>query len=135
MVVLDASVILKWTLPETDSAAALGFRDRHVAGEEQIIVPPLLFYEVANALRYQDKVQDSAVEEFFDALEELELLVVEQSPSAFIDVVLDAREMGLSVYDASYVALARQVGSRLITADRKLVEAVNDPRVQLLRSE
>jgi len=36
MIVLDASVVLKWFQEERDSEAALAFEGRHVRGEEPI---------------------------------------------------------------------------------------------------
>lgn len=51
MIVLDASVVLKWLLDdEAGGARAAGFREAHAAGAETIAVPDPLFYEIANVL-------------------------------------------------------------------------------------
>ncbi len=52
--VLDTSVIIKWfsTHGEEDLESALRLRDGLVSGNCTAVVPDLLFYELANALRY-----------------------------------------------------------------------------------
>jgi predicted nucleic acid-binding protein len=42
MIVLDASVILKWLLPEEGRDIALGFLDKHINDQEQVAIPELL---------------------------------------------------------------------------------------------
>ena len=50
--------------------------------------------------------------------------------SLAVDALTLAREIGLSVYDATYVLLAEATGSTLVTADRRLATAVE--RVALI---
>jgi len=46
MIVLDASVALKWIFwDEAGGEGARHYRDRHVSGDEVIAVPDLFFYE------------------------------------------------------------------------------------------
>jgi predicted nucleic acid-binding protein len=51
MSVLDPSVVLKWFVNEADSGQALKLREEFYAGEREIVVPDLLLFEIANALR------------------------------------------------------------------------------------
>lgn len=44
LVVLDASIAIKWFHTEPDSEAAERIRGRIVNGELRIVVPPLFFY-------------------------------------------------------------------------------------------
>ena len=66
MIVLDASVTLKWVWAhEPQSEAALIFRDQHLAGANRIAVPELFFYEIANGLATKTFLSpEQAVEEF-----------------------------------------------------------------------
>ena len=48
--VLDASVALKWELPESDSAKAFVLRDNFMAGVDELIAPDFFPVEVAHAL-------------------------------------------------------------------------------------
>jgi len=48
--VLDASVAVKWVLPEANSAKAIRIRDDFVAGVQNLIAPDIFPTEVAHAL-------------------------------------------------------------------------------------
>ncbi len=51
MIVLDASVVLKWIFDDEDGGvSAARWKDAHVAGHEIVAVPDLLFYELGNVL-------------------------------------------------------------------------------------
>lgn len=131
-VVLDASVAVKWFHEEPDTKQAEILQERIVRGEVHAIVPPLLFYEVMNALVLK---AGSEVEEIIAAhnvLRQLPLQIVEVIGGLMADAILLAHKYHLSMYDAVYVALAVFTDATLITADKKLVEAVKLPNVRLL---
>lgn len=132
MVILDASVILKWLIPEVDSRRALLFQVRHLSGEEHIVVPSLLFYEVANVLRYKENIPDDELVELYEILGDMELTATHPSFQELEETVLYARIKGISVYDATYVELARRLGCELRTADERLAKTVQEPFVKLL---
>ena len=132
MVILDASVILKWLLPETKSENALRFRDRHISGEEQIIVPSLVFYEIANALRYHTKISDEELASLFDIFNELALIAIHPTFSDLTEVMLYARQKNISVYDAVYIILTKKLGCSFVTADKQLAEKINESFVTIL---
>jgi len=48
--VVDASVVLKWFLPEPDSAAADSLLEQFLNDEVEFIAPDLILLETANAL-------------------------------------------------------------------------------------
>lgn len=50
--VLDASVIIKWFVVEKDSDKAEKILEQYKAAIIDIIVPDIMIYEVANALRF-----------------------------------------------------------------------------------
>ena len=51
-IILDASVAIKWFTEETSHEKAKKFRERFLDGKINIIVPDLILYEIANALRF-----------------------------------------------------------------------------------
>ena len=53
MIILDASVVVKWFSEEEYTEKALEIRERIMRGEERVVVPDLLLYEQANALKYK----------------------------------------------------------------------------------
>jgi len=132
MVVLDASIILKWLLTEEGSERALLFRERHIKGEERIAVPSLLFYEIANVLRYSEGFSDEAVLTLFETIKDIELSAIHPPFSDFEETIIYARSKQISVYDAAYVVLARNLECDLITADRRLVKATGESFVKEL---
>jgi predicted nucleic acid-binding protein len=120
--VVDASVIIKWYVPENDYAAARAMR----TAEIELAAPDLLFVEMSNILW---KLVRRREMESMRAIE----IIEEVATSPFItfstqSLARDALELGiatgLSAYDASYVALAIRLNTPLITADEKLVRKV-----------
>jgi len=132
-IVLDASVILKWFLPEDKSSEAKFLREKHLKNEITICLPQLLVFEIANALVNKNELLLSdinlAIEilfftnpKFFDCVEEL----IQETAKI-------ARKYKITVYDASYIALARALSCKFITADKKLFNKIRTLRfVKLL---
>lgn len=120
--VIDASVAAKWFLPEEHTDAALRFLDESLA----LSVPDLLFAEFGNLLL--KRVNRGHLSER-DARRIVKTLLaapleIEQS-ERHVELALDiAVKLGLTVYDSLYVAVAAARKDRLVTADRRLYEAV-----------
>jgi len=114
----DASVIVKWTLPASGEPAAekaLGVLASWQAGEVDLVSPSLWRYEVANVLAR--KAPRSAAE-LLAGLLALDLPTVDLDAGLLGDALKIAlRFPGASVYDAAYHALALGVGGSFLTAD------------------
>ncbi len=106
MTVLDASVVLKWFVHEEDSSTALRFRDDLYNGERQIVVPDLLLYEVANALRYNREFKADQVGEAVGSLFGMNIEIVAPTTTLLAKAAKAATHLELSCYDAVYLALA-----------------------------
>lgn len=121
MIVIDTSVVLKWFLPsEMLADGAMKLRAAHEVGSQPCACPALLFYEAANALVTKSHV---SLEQTLEALAELlstDLLTYPFGEGDYPFAMRLAREHDISVYDASYVALARQLQCEFVTADLKL---------------
>ena len=128
--VFDASVIAKWMLPAEREELHLEARDwanRYDRGELSIIVPDLLWIEVASllwkAVRNSRITSDDAKMAIV-GLRDRELTTVESTPG-LLDTALDiALANNTSVYDSIYVALAKETKTILITADRRLANVL-----------
>jgi len=95
---------------------------------ERLMAPSFLTIEVANALLQQARAgllpAALAIAALRDVLElEIELVPIE---ILAIPALTLAIELGLSAYDASYVALAELRDVPLATADRRLAAAYGD---------
>jgi predicted nucleic acid-binding protein len=121
-VVVDASVVAKWFLEEVHSEKAMDIRLDYINGLVDLVAPDLLPYEVLNALRYDPDFGKADLEKVATAIEDYQLLLVPLKTGA-VDM---AYEYGISIYDASYLALAKEMGVELYTADEKLLDKVSD---------
>lgn len=122
--VVDASVVVKWYIPERDHAAALTLRDDYLDGEVDLSAPSLLPFEVINGLRYSGDYEG-------DALGAAAVSLVDYGIDlrSFADsgaVAATANELDISVYDASYLGLAAAIDGRAYTADETLLAAASD---------
>jgi predicted nucleic acid-binding protein len=125
--VLDASVVLGWLLREPLPEALARLLDDHVAGRVPAVAPELLRYEVGNVLARGASLDAAAARsgyERFLALEIQTFALGDDEYRAALDLALNR---GVTVYDASYVALARALGARFATADRQLAARLADP--------
>jgi predicted nucleic acid-binding protein len=93
--------------------------EEHTKGKEKIIVPSLLFYEVANALLYAKELENKEISEFLEILDNLDFEIIELTIKDIIKATVLGREKNITVYDASYLILAQKLGVNFITANQK----------------
>jgi len=124
--VMDASVLIKFYVPEILSDRA----DRLLAKVEKqdidLLVPDLIYLEAGNILWKKQRLKEltrSEVEEITDAVLSLPLKI-EASKSLLPLAVNIAIAYGITVYDASYLSLAKVYETTLMTADRRLVDVL-----------
>jgi len=121
-IVVDASIVVKWFLEEKFSDKALELRNDYVGGVITITVPSLLEYEVLNALKYSNVYTMKELKEIGKALNKYGFETYELEGKLKELTVEIALEKKITVYDASYVALAKQLNTTLYTADKELIE-------------
>ena len=134
MIVLDASVVLKWVFSEEDgSDRADSLKSDHIAGTEVVAVPDLLFYEIANVLATKTRLSEKDCKEALSLLWHFDVERFELGLEEFLGAVSLARRYKVTLYDAAYIELAQRLKCMLITADKRLYERVKGSRiVQLL---
>ena len=122
--VIDASVAVKWFLPENHSSEALLIRDKFVDGECKLIAPDLMLSELANVLWKRRESIDEATA--LDIIRDLLALGVGLVPSEQIIVRAYRLASGhnRTVYDSMYLALAESRNCDMVTADERLFHAV-----------
>jgi predicted nucleic acid-binding protein len=123
---LDASVVVKWFLPEPNAEAARRLRREGLQCE----APDLLLLEVPNVLWKHVVRGTLELEIAKDAVEALSMAPIRIHPadSLFADAFQTAIETRRSVYDCTYLSLAIQAACPLVTADRKFYEAIKASR-------
>ncbi len=125
MIVLDSSVALKWIfVDEVGTEHAKRVRDEHISGKNEIAVPALFFYEIANVLATKVKLSPDEAQEAFELVSAFELNALELDSREFMEAMTLADTYKVSVYDASYHVLAHRHGCCFLTADLKFWEKV-----------
>ncbi len=123
MLVLDASVVFKLFATEKNSEKANELLEKFIAGKEDIIEPSLVKYEVLNALKYR-KVSSEKIKNAAVAIEKSGFTLVDfDNELAFLTVDL-ALEYDVTIYDATYVALAKKNNAVLYTEDKELINKI-----------
>lgn len=126
--VLDASLALCWVLPDGGSESARGFLE-HLPPGEELWVPALWWYEIANALsaaRRRGRITETDCGQMLRSFQHLPLQTDNDSGADFLlRLAALAGEHGLSAYDAAYLELARRRQAGLATLDRRLSSAAS----------
>lgn len=120
IIVLDSSVVVKWIRQEEDlSADALQWQTAVLTGAVQVAAPSLLAFEVANALNYKDDFTASDVQQAMENIYALGFDWYEPNLPLILRAIELARVHKITLYDATFVALAEALGADFITADEK----------------
>lgn len=120
--VVDASVGIKWFLPEIHSEAA----GRLTLLNASLHVPAFFHLELGNVLSKRIRRDELASEEGFAILKELQRIPLQEHsnerlmPPAFALAI----QTGRSLYDCLYLALAEAIDGQVVTADRKLCSSL-----------
>lgn len=132
--VLDSSVAVAWVLPDEDSVDVDAIAAR--LESEPAIVPVIWPLEVHNALlvaqrraRIAHKQLDAALRALSDLAIEVDHDVSMASTGRALSL---AAELGLSVYDASYLELAARQNIPLASIDRRLRVACKTANITVL---
>jgi predicted nucleic acid-binding protein len=134
--VLDASIAVKWVLPEPDSTKAIALRNDYRQRVIDLISPDIFPAEIAHALTRAERrgliaqgESEKNLADFFSTAPYLYPYSVVLSRA----VELSSQER-IGVYDCLYVALAEREQCELATADSRLINAFQGkfPIVSLL---
>ena len=120
-VVVDASVAVKWVLPEPDSNRAAAIRTT----DDDLIVPSLVYAEIGNAIWRAVIRGDVPVAEAHERLHVAtahynRIVPLEALAERAIDLAVRLQH---PIYDCFYMALAEREDCPLITADTRLIAA------------
>lgn len=128
VLVLDASVGVKWFREEPGSPEARDILREHGDGTVRVVVPTLFVHELLDVARRT--VGFDATRRIWHALAADEILVVGDDAELVEHTIDMAQQLGCTIYAAAAPALAARLGCTLVSADRRAHEAV--PGVLLL---
>lgn len=124
--VVDASVAVKWVVPEVHSEAARRLRGKNY----ELLVPDFFFPEVGNVLWKRVRRGEDNADNARNALDALKSLPLQVYPS--LPLMSRALDMALqiqrAIYDCVYLTLAVECQCQMVTADERLYNALqSDP--------
>jgi predicted nucleic acid-binding protein len=120
--VVDSSVVIKWSVPEVHSADALRYLDPNLGRD----APELLLAEVSNILWKKvgrGELTRGEAERIAADVGQADITIQPMGP-LFGPALRIALETGRSAYDCLYLALAEALSCRVVTADRRLYNAL-----------
>jgi predicted nucleic acid-binding protein len=122
--VVDASVVIKWFVDEVHAEAARRLQE----DQYELSAPDLLWSECGNILWKKVRRRELTPDEARLIWGGLEQQPISAFPSRLVlDLALEvAFDANRTVYDCCYLALAMLTGCRLVTADQKLFNALQD---------
>ncbi len=121
--VVDASVVIKWVVCEPDTEQAIAFARR----TRFLCAPDVIAAECANVLWKKVRRGHMSREEALIAARTLEKAEIEIAPTRTLLTAATALAMELDhpAYDCVYLALARERGLKLATADDRLLRKLS----------
>lgn len=131
--IVDASVIVGWFLPDEEGTDSQTLRAVILADPERAAVPRVCWMEVSHALvraLRRGRLLSEAAGPAAGALEELMTLIPthDVDPAAALRLAVD---IGSGAFDAAYLVLARSMDEPLVTHDQLLAQLAADAGVAL----
>jgi len=122
ILIIDASVAVKWLLPEPLRLLARQLR----LSNHQLHAPAFLDVEVANVLWKKVRKGEVNRERAGIRISKLPALPLTRHPDAsLVEAAFDlANRLGRTVYDCLYLALAVQLGGMMVTADERFINSL-----------
>lgn len=120
--IVDSSVVVKWFVPEVHSVDSL----RLLEGAYDLWAPELLLSEVGNVLWKKCRLGEIDAGQAAEVLRDLRRSAIEVQPvSPLLGLAWQiAVQYQRTFYDSVYLALAVHEGARLVTADKRLSNAL-----------
>lgn len=134
MVVLDASVVLRWFVEQPGHEAATRWLRRFIVEPDLFVAPDLLRFEVFGALcRLNPRRDPSWATRSFDRFVRLGVRTLPTTHELFDRAAELSRTLKVAGYDAVYLAHAEALSIEWLTADAKVLRRLGrDARVRAL---
>jgi len=133
-IIIDASVIAKWLLPDEEDFVANIIKEDFASRAISVSVPVFIFYEVNNLLKsavLSGRLDAKRAVSLYEAFLDFDFIICSSKP-LLKATLRKAVELNISSYDASYVALAESLQIPFFTADEKLVKKASNSLVKVL---
>jgi len=122
--IIDASVLIKFFVPEVLSSKAEQLLVRVEEGSVRLFAPDLIYAEAGNTLWKKHRLKEltqSEVGKITDLIISMPLKV--EASKALFPLAIDiAMAYEVTVYDALYLCMAKIYETQMMTADKKLFD-------------
>ena len=120
--VVDASLVVKWFVPEIHSEAAR----RWLGASHGYVAPDLLFSEAGNVVWKKVRRKELEESEARQLVVDLAQVAVETvaTRSLLQDALALALTAGITVYDAMYLTLAVRLETEVVTGDDRFADKI-----------
>lgn len=127
--VIDASVAVKWVLPEDGAERAAALRGQ----PDELIAPTLIAAEIGSTMRKQVAANQLAVAEARSAAEIAtgllnRLVPIPELAGRALELAIELRH---PIYDCFYLALAEREDVALVTADEELIAKAKSGKIKV----
>jgi len=126
--IVDASVVVKWYIPEvnSDKAAAI------LVSESELWVPDLAISEIGNILWKKYRLKELSKKEILTIGKEVKSCPLRiHSAIELVEATLEiATVFDRTFYDSLYLALAVHLDCEFITADKKLFNSIDNSELR-----
>lgn len=121
-IIVDASVAIKWFVPEIHAIAAVGLLDKKI----KLLAPDLIFAEVGNILWKKWRLKELTIDIANAILNDFKRVPFEvHEHEGLLNTAWHiATTYNCTVYDSLYVALAEIENGLLVTADSALYKTL-----------
>jgi predicted nucleic acid-binding protein len=125
-IVVDSSVVVKWLIVEPLSFEAHRILDGYQSGVYRLLAPDLIYAEVSNVIWKKQKFQGLTKADARKVFDEFQRLIFSVTPTSNLleEAYTIAVAHDRTIYDALYVALSLRKGCPFVTADEKMVNAL-----------
>lgn len=122
-IVLDASVVVKWFKKKNEqhSKQAETLLQNFLSGTVRVSIPTLLFTELVSIAAFDHTVSEEHWQEALVFLFSLTWHVYPPDQFFIKDTYQLAKGLGLSAYDATYLAVAKRCNAVVVTEDKELL--------------
>lgn len=122
--IVDASAGIKWFVPETHELAALRLLEQGA----ELHAPDLIYAEIGNILWKKWRKGEIDSEDIACLISDFKAvrITVHRTEELMENAWKIARQYRRSFYDSLYLALAKHTGSKMVTADLKLYNALKE---------
>lgn len=130
-IIVDASIIIKWLLPDEEDTVALKIKQDFEEKLLTISVPHIIYYEIGNVLKtaiIRNRIKRDEAKKLYRAFIDLEFITYAMKDLLSL-ALIKSLENDISFYDASYIALSEYLQIKFLTADQKLLNKVKSKLV------